>query len=362
MAQELNNISNDIQNDIDNELQEFESNMLRERCLKLPDITDKQWQELNINPENRELIEEFLMESTQLRPKTLKQYTSGLHIFAKYIMEYLNNKPIYQLKKKDFLRYQNFLVRHGMSSSGIKFKRASVSTFCNYLELYYFGEDDRFNKFRNIVKGVENPAPNTVYKKVLVSEEEYQLLKETLLEDGRIRDYAMLVTCMETGMRGGELRQLKRLEAYKTIDKTLNYVLSDTIYGKGKGDGKPLEYMINAEALEAMQLYEKTRPKDDGCKYLFVTNYNGVNQVSEGYFESVCREYLSDVVSRRINEHLFRASCSTRLLLKGVSEILVSKYVLHHEDLSTLRHYDLRNFSKEKSQIFATKFSNEDEK
>lgn len=348
------NISNEIQNDIEKELKEFENNMYRERCPKLPDITKEEWQKLNINSDNRELIDEFLLESTHLRPKSLKQYTSALRIFAKYVMEYLSNRPIYELKKKDFLRYQNFLVRHGMSSKGIKFKRSAVSSMCNYLETYYFGEDDRFDKFRNIVKGVENPAPNDVYKKVLVSEEEYQLMKNTLLEDGKIRDYAMFVTCMETGMRGGELRQLKRTEAYKTIDEKSGYVLSDVLYGKGKGDGKPLEYMINKEALEAIQMYEKTRDKNDGCEYLFVTNYGGIKQVSENYFETVCREYLSDIVSRRINEHLFRASCATRLLLRGVPEILVSKYVLHHEDLSTLKHYDLRDFEEEKAQIFNT--------
>lgn len=355
MATEINKT---IQQDIDNEMKEFETNMLRERCPKLPDIKEEQWKNLKINEENRELIEEFLLESTHLRPKSLRQYTSALHIFAKYIMDYLNNKAIYQLKKRDFLRYQNFLVRHGMSSKGIKFKRSAVSSMCNYLETYYFGEDNRFDKFRNIVKGVENPAPNDVYKKVLVSEEEYQLIKETLLEDNRIRDYAMFIVCMETGMRGGELRQLKRKEAYKQVDEKLGYVLTDIIYGKGKGDGKPLEYMINREAMEAMKLYEKTRDKNDGCEHLFVTNYGGIKQVSDNYFETVCREYLSDIVSRRLNEHIFRASCSTRLLLSGVPEILVSKYVLHHNDLSTLKFYDLRTFESEKAQIFNNNTSN----
>jgi integrase len=168
----------------------------------------------------------------------------------------------------------------------------------------------------------------------------------------------MLVVCMESGMRGGELRQLKRKETLKEVNSQEGYFLSDTLYGKGKGDGKPLEYMLNQTALDAMKMYEKTKDENDQCEYLFTAKQIQWQQVSEGYFEGVCREVLSDIVSRRINEHLFRASCATRLLLQGVSEILVSKYVLHHNDLSTLKHYDLRDFKAEKAQIFGKK--NED--
>lgn len=341
-----------LQNEINKEVKEIEMNMLRERCSKLEDITKECWDNITIDEENRELIEEFLLEATHLSKKSLIQYTSALRIFAKWVMENLNNKKIYNIKKRDFLRFQNFLVRHGMSSNGIKLKRSAVSSFCNYLENYYFGEDDRFSNFRNFVKGVENPAPNKVYNKVLVTEDEYKLMKTTLLEDGRIRDYAMLVLAMECGLRGGEIIKMKKSEAYKTIPNNSTFVLTDVIFGKGRGGGKPLEYMMNQETLNALKMYADTR--NDNSEWLFVTKYKGeINQVGENYFETVCREYLSDIVGRRINEHIFRASCTTHLLLRGVSEILVSKYVLHHEDLSTLKHYDLRDFEEEKNAIFA---------
>ena len=333
------------------EIKEIEMNMLRDRCPKLPDITEEDWKQLDINEFNREIIEEFLIENPDLRPKTLKQYRSGLQIFAKWLMDTLNNKNIYDVKKKDFLRYQNFLIRRGMSSSGISFKRSSVSTLCNYLENYYVGEDTRFDTFRNFVKGVPKPSPNQVYNKVLISKEEYELIKTTLLEDKKYRDYAMFVVAMETGMRGGELRQIKFKELSKTVDEESGYFLTDIIFGKGKGEGKPLEYMVNQVAFDAMKLYAEHR-LDCNCEYLFVTNYNGIKQVSESYFETICREVISDIVGRRINEHLCRASCATNKLLEGVPEILVSKYILHHNDLSTLKYYDLRDFKEERAKIF----------
>lgn len=343
-------INQEIEQEIIECKKEIEMNMLRDRCKKLPDITQDGWNKLNIDEENREFVEEYLMESTTLSPKTLKQYTSALRIFFKWVMENLNNKKFYNIKKKDFHRYQNFLVRHGMSSSGIKLKRASLSSMCNYFESFYIGEDDRFTLFRNFVKGVENVAPNSVYKKVEVSEKEYALLKETLLEDGRLRDYAMFVTAMETGMRGGELIKMKRLECYKEIKDGNTYVLTDTILGKGRNGGKPLEYMLNQTALDALKLYNESR--NDNCEYMFVSNYNGYSQLGDTIFESACSEIFSDIVGRRINEHIFRASCASRALKRGVPEILVSKYILHHEDLSTLKYYDLRDFSEERNKIF----------
>ena len=347
------NIQEAIEEEIKQERKAIEMNMLRDRCEKFPDITQEMWVKMEVDSENKELLEEFLLESTQLSPKSLKQYTSSLRIFMKWLMDTLNNKKFYTLKKKDFLRYQNFLIRHGLSSSGIKLKRASVSSMCNYYENYYVGEDSRFDLFRNFVKGVENVAPNSVYIKVEVTEDEYTLMKDTLLEEGRLRDYALLVTAMECGMRGGELRNMKRVEASKTIQEGNTFVTTDVILGKGRNGGKPLEYMMNQTTLDALKLYNDSRKEADNSEYMFSTYYGEkYNQLSETYFESVCKEYLSDIVGRRINEHIFRSSCASRALKRGVPEILVSKYILHHNDLSTLKFYDLRTFDEEKNQIF----------
>ena len=347
------NIQEVIEEEIKQERKSIEMNMLRDRCEKFPDITQEMWEKMEVDSENRELLDEFLLESTQLSPKSLKQYTSSLRIFMKWLMDTLNNKKFYTLKKKDFLRYQNFLIRHGMSSSGIKLKRASISSMCNYYETYYIGEDSRFDLFRNFVKGVENVAPNSVYIKVEVTEDEYTLMKETLLEENRLRDYALLVTAMECGMRGGELRNMKRVEANKIIQEGNTFVTTDIILGKGRNGGKPLEYMMNQTTLDALKLYNDSRKETDNSEFMFSTYYGGkFNQLSETYFETVCSEYLSDLVARRINEHIFRSTCASRALKRGVPDILVSKYILHHNDLSTLKFYDLRTFDQERNQIF----------
>ena len=62
---------------------------------------------------------------------------------------------------------------------------------------------------------------------------------------------------------------------------------------------------------------------------------------------------LSPIVKRRINPHLFKSSCITYLLEKGVDLKVVSKYVAQHNDTSTTSNfYDLRDFEEEKNKIF----------
>lgn len=112
--------------------------------------------------------------------------------------------------------------------------------------------------------------------------------------------------------------------------------------------------MINTEALEYLKLWHEQRGYDH--EYLFTTQYGGQpRQMSEGWADYFCSDVLSDILGRRINPHLFKASCITYLLeVKKIKIELVSKYVAQHNDVSTtIKHYDLRDFKEEKNQIFS---------
>ena len=65
---------------------------------KIPDVSDLEWDE--VNKDNRKFVEEFLTQMVQLSPQTLKQYTSGLKIFFRYVKENLANK------KRETINYQ----------------------------------------------------------------------------------------------------------------------------------------------------------------------------------------------------------------------------------------------------------------
>ena len=74
--------------------------------------------------------------------------------------------------------------------------------------------------------------------------------------------------------------------------------------------------------------------------------------MSAAWADDFCANTLSDMLERRINVHIFKNSCVTYLLETGVDINLVSKFVAHHNDISTTQIYDLRDFEDEKNQIF----------
>lgn len=331
----------------------IEKNMLRERAKKLPEVTDEMW--LEVNDEYRELVEEFISVQNH-SPQTKKQYISSLRQFGWYVKSSMNNKALHKISKRDFLRYISYLRdNRKMSSSGLGMKKAAVSSLCNYIENVIVGEEDydQFKQFRNFTRGLPAIPKNTVYEKVKVTLEEYKEMMKVLEEDENYLGMAWLATAFNVGARRSEIVQFKSEILNYEIAENASFVYSHNVRLKGSGeDGKIEPYMINLEALEYMKLLVEKRGYDH--EYVFTTKYNGeIQQMSPAWADYFCANTLSDILGRRINPHLFKASCITHLLESGVKLELVSKFVAHHENVATtIAHYDLRDFGEEKSSIF----------
>jgi site-specific recombinase XerD len=325
--------------------------MLRERSDKLPEVTDEMWSQ--VLEEHRNLAEEFLEMNQQLSPQTLKQYKSGIRQFFYWVHIALNDKPLHKITKRDFLRYINYLTSRGMSSSGLSFKKSVVSSFNNYIENIVADDDETYKTFRNFTRGLPAIPKNNVYNKVKITKDEYDEMIKVLLDDENYLGAAWVATAFNVGARRSEIIQFKTEILDYPIPEGQNYVLSHKVRGKGKSlDGKPLEYMINLEALKYMRLWVEKRGYEH--EYIFTTKYNGeIKRMSESWADHFCKDVLSDILGRRINPHLFKSSCITYLLESGVDIALVSKFVAQHNDISTtVKHYDLRDFAEEKNKIF----------
>lgn len=327
--------------------------MLRERAEKLPEVTDEKWE--MVNQEYRELVEEFVSVQNH-SPQTKKQYISGLRQFGWYIKDSMNNKPFYKITKRDFLRYISYLRdNRKMSSSAMGLKKACVSSLCNYVENVIVGEEDypEYKMFRNFTRGLPAIPKNKVYEKVKVTYEEYQEMMNVLENDENYLGMAWLATAFNVGARRSEIVQFKTEILNYNFPEESTFIYSHNVRLKGRGeDGKIEPYMINREAIKYMKLWVENRGYDH--EYIFSTKYNGDTiQMSPSWADYFCSNVLSDILGRRINPHLFKASCITYLLEQGIKLELVSKYVAHHENVATtISHYDLRDFEEEKNQIF----------
>src|SRR5690625_421062 len=205
-------------------------NMLRERAQKADDVTDEMW--ALVNEDYRSLVEESL-EVQNHSPATKVQYTSGLKQFGYYVYESMNNKPLYKITKRDFLRYMSHLRDRGLSSSALNFKKACVSSLSNYIENVVSGEDENYEKFRNFTRGLPAIPRNRVYDKVKVTKEEFDLMMETLEGDENYLGMAWLAVAFLVGARRSEIIQFKSEIVDYPVPEGQNYVLSHIVRGKG---------------------------------------------------------------------------------------------------------------------------------
>ena len=93
---------------------------------RLPPITDEEW--MLCNEFNRKLRDEFIANSTELSPQTIRTYKSNLAIWFNWVRENLNNKKQTDIRSIEYLRYQNWLVNRGVSSSDTERKRSAISS------------------------------------------------------------------------------------------------------------------------------------------------------------------------------------------------------------------------------------------
>jgi len=330
---------------------EINKHMLRERAERIEDITDEMW--FTCNKENRELVTEYLKVNTQLSKKTRIQYTTCLRQFFYYVKTELKDKVFYKVTKRDFMKYMSVMQERGLSSSAIGLRKSSVSSFCNYIENVVMDDILDYKGFRNFTRGMPSISKNKVYDKIKITEDEYKIMMDYLEEKGNYLALVWVATAFNVGSRRAEIIQFKKEILDYPIEEGKNYVLAHPVRGKGFGfDGKILKYMINFDALKYMKLWIDNRDHDS--EYIFTVKYQGrIKAISEGWANGLCKDVLSPLLSRRINPHLFKASCVTYLLEKGVDLKIVSKYVAQHNDTATTSNfYDLRDFEDEKNNIF----------
>ena len=331
---------------------------------KLPPVTDEQWQKLN--KFNRTITTEFLEESTSLSPKTLRQYRSALQIFFYWVYENCDDKSLLEIKSRDFLKYQNFLVRRGMSSSGVRLKRAAISSLNGYIITYYEDDHPTFKNF--ITKKITAPPSNDLHVKQPMNAEEWELLLKNLEEREQWQKIAYLQFTYSTGCRRAESRQLlKEVVNYPPIIKekviknedgteeikTVTFYNTSEIRCKGKGVvGKLRKLQFSKEALDAINKWLEVRGEDD-CPYVFAIKRQGkYQQAGEGLFNDWCKDDFSKVINRRVHPHQMREQRASNMVLHEGKDIRSAQALLGHKSSQTTEIYVIRDDSDDVDDAF----------
>lgn len=330
----------------------IELNMLKNKADRIPELTDEEFKQ-KCNQENVDMMYEFIRANKQLSPESRRQYIVCLKQFFYFVHTDLRDKPFYKISKRDFINYLGYMQERGLSSSAINLRKSACSSFCNYIENIVADDMEECKNFRNFTRGMPKVNKTQVYDKVPITKDEYDKMMKYLEEKEHWLAMAWVATAFHVGCRRSEMVQFKTEILNYPIKEGKTYVLSHVVRGKGEGiEGKPLKYMIPLEVLKYWKLWIEKRGYEH--EYIFTTKTHGVvGMMDKAWGNHLCTKVLSEICGRRINPHLFKASCITYMLEQGKDIKLVSKYIAQHEDVSTTSsYYDLRTFEDELDDLF----------
>lgn len=238
-------------------------------------VNDDLWE--NVSPENKELINDFVeyKESGDKSTGTIYQYQSALKIFFVWNYQYNNNKFFGDIKKKDLIKFSNYLIKDLNSSAKRRtFMKSSLSTLSNYIEDVLSDEDERFENFRNVTKAIEITANEAIRKKTIVSEKKFKEALDKMVVDKQYQLACFFALAGYSGARKSELLRFK-VNYFNDIVFDCLYKTPEPIKTKGKSSkGKLLYKYTLVEIKPYLDLWLEERKQlnlPDTFDYLFIT-------------------------------------------------------------------------------------------
>ncbi len=265
---------------------------------------------------------------------TFKAYQTDLKGYFQFLSDYFPGLDYLNVEQPYSVAYKNLLVEKKLSNRSVNRKLACVSAFYEYL--YQFNEVKenpflRVKRFR-IEKKVETND---------LSDKEIDLLIESVDRStgvGKLH-FAILVVLFNTGMRQGELIDLK----FSNLEVVGEHLV---LSYKAKGD-KAMRTPLNDKAKNALGDYvnwlkESGECISDGTPIFRPTKNSRGSQLRHLTPKSI--HYIFDKYSNKIGldfkvtPHSSRASVIGKLLDQDISIDKVADFV-GHADLSTTRAY-----------------------
>ena len=303
-----------------------------------------------VNNENKNIMEDYLDEYRQRKKSlgTIKQYKNDLRILFIYILHQLDNKCIFELKKKDFRRYNIWLQDKGMSNARVNRLMSACRSMLTYCE-----DDDEYEYDNNVslkVHGLEKKPVRTNDDNFFMTFEQVMKVREELLKRGELQLAVLHMLLFDSAGRRNEIYQVKK-------QGLLNGNKTNKVIGKR---GKEFELVYLDDTKELIKQWLEYRGEDnidslwvkikkDGTKseISYETLYDWILKISK---------ILSEIEGRKIDIfcHSYRHSRAeilkqgqdTRLLDKNgkprVYSIEEIQKFLHHSSSDTSQGY-LRN-------------------
>lgn len=287
-----------------------------------------------INPENLDLIEQFIeyYEATDHSEKSVKVTRSNLNIFFVWLMKNRKNKDFCEIKKRDILSFQSYLIKQQVSPARVRGLKSSLSSLSNYIE-DMLDEEEKWERFKNIINKIPSPVLAPVREKTVLEDVEIQKLLDYLVEKKQYQKACALALGWSTGARKSELLRFK---VSYIKDKNLRFggalYRTDKIKTKGRGkQGKQLErYVLANKFKKYFDLWMEERKrlgipsKEDS---LFIVKRQGkLEPMKTTTLDSYAKTF-SRLLDKEFYWHSLRHNFTTELLRAGIPTEVVKQLV-----------------------------------
>ena len=322
---------------------------------KIRPITPEQWN--GVCEFNKNIMQAFLSDATELSAATKKSYESNLKVWFIWVLENLGNKSMLDVKPLEYKRFQNWMVNRGCSSADIFNKRSAISSLNNYVEVYYGADFPLFRSFVN--KSIKRPQKRDLNEKIPLTKAEFNRMIEVLENREEWQKAAYLKFTLETGCRRSESRQLLKdvINAEPVIKekdgKKIVFYQAHPVRCKGFGtDGKVRRFAFSQSTMNALKKWIHARGEDNS-PYMFVNKTGGrAQQVSETCFNSWAANDFTRILGRRFHPHLLRTSRACQLSEDGVDIEKIKKLLGHESSVTTQNCYIIRKDSDDLDDLY----------
>lgn len=286
---------------------------------------DHVFKEINFISDSNDLtqcMDSFILDrkAQNLSDGTIRFYHTKMKLLSGFLKE-CEISRIKEITPQIIRDYLIYLEDRGHNPGGIHAAYRALKAFLNWWE-------DEFEppNWRNPIKKVRSPKVPVEILEPIKSDEAIKLLSvcdtKTLLG---LRDCAILLTLMDTGVRASELLVMTR----KDIDLRNGKI----IIRKGKGSKFRIVF-ISDKTQQVIKHYLKKRA--DFSQYLWVTQSG--SQLQYSGLRQIMRRRAIDAGIEPPSLHSFRRYFALQMLRSGVDIFSLQK-LMGHSDIQILRRY-----------------------
>ena len=267
--------------------------------------------------------------------QTVKAYIADLRSFSRWFQqttgESLNLEDVTPM---EIIDYRNAMLDWGKKPSTINRSLISISSFCQWAQ-----QNDLI--LSNPAEGIRSVAEEPLAPRALERKEQLGLLR-AVRRSGNLRDLAIITMLLHTGMRVGELCNLRVSDIIISTSSNMITVR------EGKGT-KRRNIPLNSTVIRVLKDFLESFSRDDQ-----VTLITGPNPEKERFLfygqkrmpltdrgvRYIIKKYAYNAKIEHLSPHVFRHTCAKNLIDAGQSIDRVAK-ILGHSNVNTTSVYTM---------------------